>query len=88
MLTEGKGSVANVDCGGKIRHLGKVGGRWRRILGRGTLIDPSHHPAIRECVCPLPQGLGTTCLAPYHVRVVLAPRIVPCVALVPFAPAG
>jgi hypothetical protein len=63
MLTEVKGSVANVDSGGKIRHLGEVGGRWWQILGRGTLIGPSYDPAIRECDRPLPRRLGIAGLA-------------------------
>src|SRR5262245_22055077 len=61
---------------------------WGQILGPSVSIDPSHHPAIRELHRPLPQGLGLACLAPHHVCVVLAPCIVPGVALVTSVPFG
>lgn len=63
-------------------HLCDVVGQGRRLLGRGALIGPSYHPAIREGDRPLHQGLGTAPLAAHHDCVVLAPPIVPGVALV------
>jgi hypothetical protein len=60
--------------------------RGGKILGSGILVSPSYHLAIREQHRPLPQGLGPACLAAYQVRVVLAPCIMPSIALVPSAP--
>ena len=69
-------------------HRCDVVGRGRRILGRGALLGPSHHPTICERDRPLRQGLGMAPLAAHHVRVVLAPRIVPDVARMQGAPVG